>query len=303
MKCWFDENPGAASSAYFAEQNAWDQNHRYNRMHHSMVEIDDKSLSFSEQRSKAAEIAREAGYEAFGVMPHHYRIPDDVEAVLREKYDISSKGGFWKALINHHRDDWFEYVSFDDGNELHWHIVGAAGQKFTDESEFKGGHEVGDDGDVLEHIRDLPTPGDVAAAFSYVMTHATPPEGRHFCTWYGEISYQKFSPEEDLAAVTFDVLEEKLGYDDTDTETEKECHACGSDEINPIWDAPAFLRQVKNVRFHTSLSIAIECTIGENDPPPDRADLFDYLELTEQLEDTHQMNLDGDDATEDLRWN
>jgi hypothetical protein len=301
MKCWFDNNPGAASSAYFnadGDGNGWDQQLRYNRMHHTAISIADDSLTFKEQRSKAAELAKSAGYEAFALVPHHYRIPDEKKAELREMYDVSSEGGFWLALIENHRSDWYEYVT----EELHWHVVGAVGKKFTETARLESGGDLGAEDDVVKHIRDLPEISDVAASFAYIMTHATPENGRHYVTWYGEISYQKFSPEEDLAAVTFDVLEEKLGYDDTETETEKECHACGSDEINPIWDAPSFLRQVKDVRFHTSLSIAIECTIGDNDPPPDRADLFEYLELTEQLEDTQQINLDGDDATEDLRW-
>jgi hypothetical protein len=291
---YMQKNPGASAGSYFG--NGEKSQIKVNRMHHSTVSIDDDSLSFSEARSEAAETAKNAGYEAFGMIPHHYRITDEAKSELHEMYDVSTEGGFWKALIENHKSDWFEFV--EEG--LHFHVIGSVGKKFTEDSWMKNGKEVGGENVVVEHIRDLPKVEDLNTAWEYVMSHATPPEGRHYATWYGGISYQKFSPE-DLSAISMEVMEDVISIDED--KEEKECHACENEEIEPIWEAQSFINQTsESIRFRTSLDIAIEATLGENDPPTTHADLFEYLELEEALEDTEQMNLEGESATEDMRW-
>jgi len=294
------EEIGASARAYFIDgEDSPTQKFRY---YHSQVSIDDDTLTFSEARSEAAEKAREAGYDAFGMIPHHYRIPDEKKEELLEMYDINTRGGYWRALIENHRSDWRDFV--EEG--LHFHVIGSVGRKGS--RKMKDGGEVsgGSDRVIVEHLRELETVGDVAASWSYVMSHATPPENTHYATWYGSISYQKFTPD-DLTETTMSVFEEVLDHDgDDDGEDDgRECHACGSNEIEPIWQAQTFLNTLSasdTVRFRTPLDIAIEATLGENDPPTERDELMDYLWLTEKLDDTNQMNLAGEDATEDLRW-
>lgn len=166
--------------------------------------------------------------------------------------------GLWEGVRDDalERDHWGAYAT----PGLHWHVVGFTGRRWTHADEcptdgpapgpdclrecdrLHAGDKVGEDTDVVKRLRDLDTLDDLRATLSYVLDHATPPEGRHTVTWAGALSYNRWSPDPEkrgsrLTHEEYDHLLETLAHEDDEDEEDEPCEHCGSRDRIPIWDA------------------------------------------------------------------
>ncbi len=269
---WKAKNQGASNEAYEDLEEF--------RFVHSVVSFKDldSDESYEDVRERAKDLCKEAGYVGFILVPHHYRLDDDIKDELRAE-GYNNEGGFWKAVIDDELDlgGWCEYVVAG----LHFHVIGFSGRRWSGDERLEEGQDVGLESDLFRRVRDLRGVEDVKRVLMYVSTHATPEStesgSKHWSSYSGELAYNKFSTEwsdkldKSLTSTENSYLDKLFNRSfDEDLEDEREeCDNCGCSRFLDIWKANEYLKHVSDVEFRDELERAFELAIGEVKDPPD----------------------------------
>jgi len=236
----------------------------------------------------AYELATEHGVRGGACIFHGYRATDAARAEFaraKERGEEAASFGLWRWIRENDRH-WRDQVYWSP----HWHFVGLA--RFEDTTE---GDTEADDGWLFKKIRTLERftltdPSgyeDMARVTRYLLSHVTyePEENKHSIRWFGELSYQKFAPEEAVSSGVWRTLErnvdEALGYrvkDEGQAELEEFAEeTCSHDgcegETYHIWEAGELLQQKRFCKHigqerERRLLAAFKWSIGEVVPPP-----------------------------------
>lgn len=146
-------------------------------------------VQFHRGAKRAYELAKEKGVRGGVVVPHAYRVNEDVQAEFRE---ADPDMGIWRWLKDHREGEWRAAVYFSP----HYHIIGLA-------EDVAASDPGSDDGWIFKRIRSLERHNrrrassyeDVYGVLYYLLTHASfdPAESRHVLRWFGSLSYNSFS--------------------------------------------------------------------------------------------------------------
>lgn len=202
-------------------------------------------------RKHAYTLAEEHGVRGGMVIEHGFRLTEEAaEMWLRQRLAGETELKKWR-WVREHALDWRKLTYWSP----HFHVVGLS-------REFEPNDPDGDDGWIVERLSTLdpftltdPT-GDgyesMIRCIRYLLSHTSfDPEGRsHAITWFGELAYNKFSPEKAISRGALKTIErrveELLGPgDEEDLEDGEEavnhadecpCDGC-TGELWSIWDA------------------------------------------------------------------
>lgn len=253
-----------------------------------------KNLSDKELRDYCKELAKEWGFEGFGLIRHDFRVKETIKKELHEEFDIEEEGGFWKAIIDDKLElgDFRHYVK----QGIHFHVVGFTGRRWSGSEKLKSGDRVGTDDVVLERIGDLGGVEDVQRCLMYISTHATPKQGRAWITYNGDVANNKFSTSGSEKIKSINGREklylEGLLEDLRDFEHDDSCRCeeCGGTSFMLMMEAEMFLRLEDDIRFRGRLEranelyqgfeSAINTFKGVDDPPDPRSEeeVLQYIE-------------------------
>ena len=258
MHTYLERNTGVSAASYGqrgGDKFAFEEK----RVVHATVSFKEEDCldrEYSQIRSEAAELASEAGFNGFMLIPHHFRLSDEGINRLASEHDIEGKpsSGWWSLVIEEHPDEWREYTHAG----LHFHVIGVTGDRWSGNEKLKEGQNVGGEEHLFKRIRDLDTLSDLKATVSYVLSHATPPEDSHVSTWYGDLAYNQFSPDS-LSRVQHDRLCWLFEHDRAGDDEDTECPACGSTCSKPIHRAKELLRRRgTQIEYREELSVAYD---------------------------------------------
>ncbi len=165
-----------------------------------------------EYRKEAIDKLKEWGLSAGMVIFHPFR----VDSRYKDKFE---KG--WYDLRE--REDWEDFAVWSP----HFHIVGLVGPK-DEWSRLSDGNLVSGDW-VLKRIRDFEGLEDLAKGLNYILSHTGVDEYGHLhsITWFGNMAYNQFNPEDSLSRGNFEVLKDKLSDVLEIEKTDLECPECG----------------------------------------------------------------------------
>lgn len=150
------------------------------------------------QRGKkhAQLLAKEHGIRGGAVIAHGFRVKEAVQRRFRAlKADGEIEAGLWRWLLEEREGDWRTAVYYSP----HYHIVG-----FAEDVEASSPDE--DDGWVVTNIRSVERHSltlqapyeDLYGLFYYLLSHCSydPEDSQHAVRWFGNVAYNKFSPEQ-----------------------------------------------------------------------------------------------------------
>lgn len=267
-------------AARYAAEEAADK-----RAVHAVVSTPEGSIEtkkqFYDAHRAAYELAKEKGIRGGVLVPHGWRVLEDVKSEYREE---DPDGGVWRYIRENDRH-WRDQVYFSP----HFHIIGLARYDELGQNDPEN-----DDGWVFKRIRTLESftlrdeagYNDMIGTTRYILSHATyeEAESKQVLRWFGELAPAAFSPEEALSEGALSVLERKceevagsgLAPDEATGSGEDvdECDREGCEcELNPIWEAGEalqnknFCKSIGEAR-EAELRAAFRWAIGEALPPP-----------------------------------
>jgi hypothetical protein len=157
---------------------------------------------FYDSRSEALDIAKEAGVRGGMIVPHGYRVPEEVQGEIQRERDAGTfSGGDWHWIREHDRP-WTEFVEWSP----HWHVIGLT--RDLDAGDRSDGwvvHNVkrkradGERRHSLAPFRLTDETGyeDMASVVGYVLSHATYEieANRQVITWFGSLHGSQFNPD------------------------------------------------------------------------------------------------------------
>jgi hypothetical protein len=248
---------------------------------HAVVGPDELGVSvdaFRRGASRAHELAQEHGIRGGAVIPHAFRVKDDVEAEWRdgvEKGEIRT--GIWAWLKDEREQDWRASVYYSP----HYHIVGLV-------EDMKESTPEEDDGWIVKNIRpveplddtdDTEAHNDVYGLLYHLLSHLSfdPEASNHSVRWFGETAYCNFSASEALELqeeLTLESAVEELRDESTGSGESHTCEeGCGDTVLESIREAR---RQLENERWcneigseqQARLLAAWRWVAGEERPPP-----------------------------------
>jgi hypothetical protein len=228
---------------------------------------------FRRAGKEAYALAKEKGVRGGVVVPHAYRVNDDVKAAFRE---VEPEMGIWRWLKDERPEDWRTLVHFSP----HFHIVGLAEDVAASDPD-------ADDGWVFKRIRTLERHNwrreapyeDVYGLLYYLLTHASfdPAESRHVLRWFGSLSYNSFSTDE-VADWKVSVIERMVRLQRENARVAPVDYECREDDchalLEPTYrnarerlDEPEWCDRVgkESVR---RLQVAADWLAGMDTPPP-----------------------------------
>ena len=238
---------------------------------------------------RAYEVADEHGIRGGVCIFHGFRATEETKELFTELKSIEGAfdGGIWKFIREHARD-WRSLTKWSP----HWHVLGLAEDVQTvtrDEWEAAEQNEW-----VFHHVdhrfeshRITNDAGyeDTASTATYLLSHATfqPDSRSHVIRWFGSLSNNSFSPEEELELWQLRAIEQRAAEAcSTAPDEEGEGGEAGSQEceqddcqghLDPIWDAGyalmdmGFCERIGRDAEHR-LACAFEWAVGEVTPPP-----------------------------------
>jgi hypothetical protein len=236
-------------------------------------------------RKQAYRLAEKHGVRGGMAIEHGYRVKEEVQEVFAQlKAADLTEHGLWK-WIREHRRDWRRLTYWSP----HFHIIGLC-------RDFKPNSPDEDDGYVVQrlstvdHYR-LTDPNGYESMVRctwYQLSHATfnKQTNSHAITWFGELAYNKFSPEQAVSAGVYDTIErfteEALDWAEEEEEDGEGLQPDGGEtcerdgcqgQLKPIWEAGLALQDpgwCENIgrQQQRKLTIAWEWAIGDVQPPP-----------------------------------
>lgn len=235
--------------------------------------------AFRRGASRAHELAQEHGIRGGAVIPHAFRVKEEVKAEYRsgvEKGEIRGIG-IWAWLKEEREQNWRTSVYYSP----HFHIIGLC-------EDMEESTPERDDGWNLKNIRPLtPVDGakdsdahsDMYGAFYYLLSHLSfdPEASNHSVRWFGETAYCNFSASEALELqeeLTLESAVEELREEASGNEESHTCEeGCGDTVLESIREAR---RQLENERWcneigseqQARLLAAWRWVAGEERPPP-----------------------------------
>lgn len=236
---------------------------------------------FYDAQREAYQLAKDKGVRGGVLVPHRWRLTDDVKRRYRAEKDAGYTGGAWK-WVREQDMHWRDLTTFSP----HFHIFGLArdvGENSPEE----------DDGWVFMRIRSFDrlqlhqSAGyeDMAGGALYLLSHASfqRDERKQVVRWFGDLAPAAFSPEEELSEGSLATIEryaaEAAGNlepteEATEGNEEDRCPHDGCDcQTHPIWQAGEALQnkswceQIGEERQREVLT-AFQWFIGEVVPPP-----------------------------------
>lgn len=306
-RCWYSgwRNPRTvdavvrlAAKRHVSE--GWDKR----AVHVSLSPDDGAEISseqeFYEARSEAVEVAREANIRGGLIVPHGYRVKDDVQEIIEKQREAGEfEGGDWK-WVRESEAPWYESVEWFP----HFHVIGLS-------ADVEQGDEVRD-GWLLKNIRRKRADGevkhslapfyknrdagyeDMASVVGYLLSHATYVGGssRQTMTWFGSLHSSQFNadPTDDEKTLDSPLTEpdywnirqtaqrvvghhgDEYGEGSGDDEEERECPHEGCEAAwKPIHTAEAYLEDKGSKlsdEVYNRIQTAYLWSEGDLPPPP-----------------------------------
>lgn len=227
---------------------------------------------FYSGRTHAADIAREKGFRGFAVIPHPWRVKDEVKRAYRiQDPDV----GLWVWLRRELSESKLREMIYWSP---HYHIVGSttADMEPGDDSE-EWLYEFVRSFEKYENKHDSESHKEAYGTFRYLLSHTGFPDGstKQSVTWYGDLAnavfvedatedYQIQKPSEGVRTVIRREIEAIAGPTDADESDESDGNSEDTDEVGdcPQSDCDGVLIDVFDVSAY----------LRHNDPPPDVAD-------------------------------
>lgn len=236
-------------------------------------------------KRQAYRLAEAHGIRGGVVVPHGYRITEEVLGEYREQAEETSEWGAWAYVREEYGEDWRSATYWSP----HFHIIGLC-------RDFRPNDPEGDDGWVVQRLSTLDrfslTDQDgyesMARVATYILSHVSfqPDKQSHAITWYGDLANNKFSPEEAVSSGVLSTIERYAGEacgSDGEELIEEEGEEAGDPErcdregcegvLQPIWDAGLalsdreFAERIGRER-EERLRAAFEWAVGDRVPPP-----------------------------------
>lgn len=235
-------------------------------------------VDFEQAKKKAYELAREKGIRGGAMIPHGFRILDEVKELYRMLKAEGEIGdiGIWR-WVREHDHDWRNLTYWSP----HFHIIGVGNEIGESDPD-------GDDGWVFSRLSNLPrfrhndaeTYEPMFRLSSYLLSHGTfePDQGRQMIRWFGKLANNQFSAESELEEWERSVIERNVekvaGYSVDREDGKRECDSEGCHGgLAPIWSASKYLmdqqwcEQIGREK-EAVLATAFEWAIGDIRPPP-----------------------------------
>lgn len=231
---------------------------------------------FYRNRTRANELAKAHGVKGGVVIPHPYRVLDEV----KEEFEDSDyeKGLWW--YIRENDEPYKEQVYWSP----HYHILGPAPdvrESSPDEDEgwiVKNIRSL----DRFEGLRDEDGYEDMIGTTRYLLSHAgfVKNQNRQAVTWFGDLHGSQFNPSEELSTGAWSVIERKA-EELTGGESDLEDDETG-ERVCPVDDCEGQLHDmVEGRRFLESrqgqsldrdarkrVRVAYRWFVGDIHPPP-----------------------------------
>lgn len=204
---------------------------------------------FYSARSKAVEVAKEAGIRGGFVVPHGYRIIDRIQTRIQAERDAGEfEGGDWK-WVREHDAPWYSFVEWSP----HFHVIGLSTDvQGGDRSDGWVVHNIKRkraDGEVRHSLAPFTLTGrdgyeDMASVTGYVLSHATfeKESNRQTVTWFGDLHGSNFAPEKELSEGAYSKIRRTTqevvgahGDDEEDGEGVEEGRECPYDGCTGTW--------------------------------------------------------------------
>jgi len=235
-------------------------------------------------KREAYRLAEDHGVRGGAVVTHGFRIRAEVLAEYREQAEETSEWGAWAYVREEYGENWRQAVYWSP----HFHVVGLC-------RDFAANDPESDEGWVVERLSTLDRFGltdqdgyeSMARVATYILSHATFERESQSAavTWYGDLAYNKFSPEEAVSSGVLSTIEryaeeacgageeliEEDGEESGDPERCEEEGCRGG--LQPIWDAGLalsdreFVERIGRER-EERLRAAFEWAVGDRVPPP-----------------------------------
>lgn len=236
-------------------------------------------VEWEQAKSEAYDLAKEKGIDGGVLIPHGWRVKEEVKAAFRELQDADLvRGGIWKWIREHDRD-WRSMTYWSP----HFHILGLGADIGESDPE-------NDDGWVFSRIdsfdrfelTDAETYEPMFAASAYLLSHGSfeTESGKQMVRWFGGLANNQFSLDE-LEDWEEKVIKRKVaevtGVLDEDGDgpaPEKECEEEDCEgTLASIFEAGGALMSKRwcediGAERQRELQAAFEWAIGERRPPP-----------------------------------
>lgn len=230
------------------------------------------------QRGKkhAQKLAKEHGIRGGAVIGHAYRVTNEVKKAFRRLKEAGEvECGLWRWILEERPGQWREAVYFSP----HYHIIGFAEDVAASSPADDGGWIVSRIRSVENHNLTKQKPyDDLYGLFYYLLSHASfdPEDSQHAVRWFGNVAYNKFSPEHlpdwkesIVRRLARAARDEKLPDEYEHTCDEEGCHAT----LAPITEAKDHLRNpgwCDSIGRETQrrLLTAVDWFYGNVVPPP-----------------------------------
>jgi len=278
---WTGERAEAATvrlqAARLSEPDGWRR-----RAIHAVASPDDLGSSidaFRRGASRAHEIAQDHGIRGGAVIPHAFRVKEEVKEEYEdgvERGEIRGMG-IWAWLKREREQDWRASTYYSP----HYHVIGLCEDMVESTPEEDNGWNLKNirSLEAVDGVGDDEAHSDVYGAFYYLLSHLSfdPDASNHSVRWFGETAYCNFSASEALELqdeLTLESAVEELRDETTGNEEAYTCEdGCGDTVLASIREAQRYL---KNERWcdeigrdqQARLLAAWRWVAGEEAPPP-----------------------------------
>lgn len=244
-------------------------------------------LDFEQDKRRAYDLAKEKGVRGGAVLPHPWRVKEEVKKAHRQAIELDLfDGGVWQFVREHPRE-WRTLTTFSP----HFHILGLSEDVGESDPEDDDGwvfHRVSHDGNSAFpsfSLTDSESYKPMFSAAMYLLSHVgfNPNDSKQVVRWYGSLANNQFSAESALEEWELSVLRRKVAEvseqsieegGDGAGEEARECpsEGCGG-VLTPIWNAPRYLTDPEwcdgiGREQEARLSAVFDWAVGERHPPP-----------------------------------